>query len=104
MLYFLLFFIIIGFIFIIKWTYDLDNHYKWFNSLKPGDMILVEIFSNDCECFIEAMVVSEPFGKYIEAEISTDKKKGCQHCHKANNSCLYDVNVFHRNIVNKLPQ
>jgi len=100
----LMIFVLIGFFFIFKWTWDLDNHYKWFNSLKPGDMIKVEIFSNECECNVEAMVVAEPKGKYIEAEISTDMKKKCEHCHKANNTCLYDLNVFHRSIVNKLPE
>jgi hypothetical protein len=96
--------LILGFVFIFKWALDIDNHYKWVHSLKPGDMVQVEIFSNHCECNVEAMVVSEPQGKYIEAEISTDMKKECENCHKANDTCLYNVNVFHRSLVNKLPE
>lgn len=96
--------LLVAFGFIFKWTHDADKHYNWFHSLKPGDMIKVEIFSNNCECFVEAMVVAEPVGKYIEAEISTDMKKECENCHKANNTCRYDVNLFHRSSVNKLPE
>jgi hypothetical protein len=102
-----IFFIVIicgAFALIYKWVYELDLHFEWFNSLKPGDMIKVDLYSNDCECTVEAMVVAEPKGKYIEAEISTDNKEKCSHCHKANNTCLYDVNLFHRSIVNKLPE
>ena len=102
MLYILLFIVIVEFIFIFKWTNDLDKHYKWFNSLKPGDMIQVEIFSKECKCFTEAIVVSEPDSKYVEAEISNKKK--CQDCHKANNSCECNVNLFHRSTINKLPK
>lgn len=96
--------LLVGFFFIFKWTWDIDKHYNWFNSLKPGDMIQIEIFSNNCDCFVEAMIVSEPVGKYIEAEISTDMKKQCEHCKKSNENCLYNVNIFHRNLVNKLPE
>lgn len=96
--------VLIGFFFIFKWAYELDKSYKWFNSLKPGDMIMVEIFSNYCECFVEEMVTNEPNGKYIEAELSTDMKKECENCRKANNTCLYNVNLFHRSLVNKLPE
>lgn len=96
--------LLIGFYFIIKWTYELDKHYKWFNSLKPGDTILVTIFGNDCDCQKEAMVIEEPVGKYIEAQMSTEQTDKCIFCHKANDSCLYQATLFHRNTVNKLPE
>jgi hypothetical protein len=97
--------LLIGFSFIIKWTYELDKHYKWFNLLKPGDTILVTIFSENCDCKKEAMVIEEPVGKYVEAQLSTDEKSKCKSCDKANDSCFYDnITSFHRNTINKLPE
>lgn len=96
--------LILCFLYIFKWVHEADIHYKWFYSLKPGDMIQVQICSDDCECYVEAMVTSEANAKYIKAEISTDLKKQCENCFKGNNSCQYNVNYFHRSSVNKLPE
>lgn len=102
--YFLSLLVIFALVLISKWTYQLDKHYEWFNSLKPGDNILVTIFGNDCECQKEAMVIAEPIGKYVETQMSTDEKLKCSSCHKANDSCFYQATLFHRNTVSKLPE
>jgi len=91
----------------IFWSaYKKDKHYKWFNNLKPGDKVLVTIYSDNCECQKESMIVSEPFNKYVEAYLSTDIKRTCRYCYKTNGmknrSCKYDITLFHRNSVNKL--
>jgi hypothetical protein len=99
MIYILAALILVAFFFIFKWTSELDKHYKWFNSLKPGDLILVMIFSESCECYKEAMVIEEPVGKFVEARMSTDETEKCILCHKANDTCLYQVTQFHRNTV-----
>jgi hypothetical protein len=94
--------VLLGFALIFKHAYDLDKRYQWFRSLKPGDMIQVEIFSDNCECYTEAMVISEPVNKYVEAQLSTDVKNECKRCRKANSSCHYEVTLFHRSSVSKI--
>ena len=95
--------ILLCFAFIFKAVWELDKHYKWFSELKPGDIIIVEIFSNECECQGKAKVLKEPYGKYVEAEMFPETKKMCEHCEKANNSCSCESYMFHRSSVNKLP-
>lgn len=71
--------ILILFALMFRIVNKMDSHYKWFNNLKPGDMILVTIYSNSCECHKEAMVISEPKRKYVEAQMSTDVIRTCKH-------------------------
>jgi hypothetical protein len=91
--------------FIIMLIYNLkekDKHDNWFKSLKPGDIVLADISSEKCDCRKEAMITSDPFNKYIEAQLSTDTKSICKLCPKANITCEYNTTLFHRSSINKI--
>lgn len=68
---------------------QLDRKINWFNSLKPGDNILVEIFSEDCECFVQALVITPAIGKTIIAKVIVDNYS-CDQC----NTCWKHVTMF----------
>ena len=88
----------------------LNSFFKttWFSNLKPGDKILVVIFSEFCECKREATVIKVPEGSYIEASI--DDISECLKCAKIKSitsgmnetSCWYNVTQFHKRNVAKI--
>lgn len=89
----LLSFCTIGVFMIIK------NHIKkdkWFTNLKPGDKILVQIFSEDCECFVKATVIESAKNGYVNAEVSKDAKL----CKKL--SCWSNVTTFRKSSIKQL--
>ena len=81
---------------------------KWFSNLKPGDKILVRIFSDSCECKREATVINVPKNSHIEAKI--DNIDNCLDCAKIKaltksgmneSSCWSHVTEFHKSNVFK---
>lgn len=97
--------IILGFIifgslaFLFKIVYDSHRKEKWFNSLKPGDNIVVWIYSEYCECIRDAVVTKPSDGKYIEAQIiDIEKCKNCAEFNSKNKegkeTCWYNVSKF----------
>lgn len=72
---------------------------KWFMNLKPGDEILVKIFSEDCDCYKKAIVVKSPSKK-----ISTDKYNNpyCEDSSSYREVSTYLVEVkFDQETINK---
>ena len=70
-----------------------NRHLKkdsWFKSLKPGDKLLVQIFAEDCECFVEATVTESAKNDYINADVSKDAEL----CKKL--SCWSNVTQFRK--------
>jgi preprotein translocase subunit YajC len=99
----LLILLALGFIIIYKLAYDADKHLKWFNSLKPGDKVLVQIYSKYCQCAREAVVIKcsmDNGGKHIEANLLPDVTQRCELCSKVNSidgedsTCWYNVTSF----------
>jgi len=96
--------LILGFFYVlIRHVMEDQKHYKWFYSLKPGDRILVRIYSQFCDCPIEAVVVDSAHNKYITAQIDNDTVNKCKQCAEANgtdqkgsNTCYYEVTMFKR--------
>jgi len=96
--------LIIGFTCIFIGYYQKNKHYKWFSKLKQGDKVLVNIYSDNCDCYKEAMIISPPDRKFVEAYMSTDVKHSCKKCINADSSCKYDVTMFKYYTIKKLPE
>lgn len=99
----LLILIAVGFIYIFKLAHESDKHLKWFRALKPGDRVLVRIYSKYCECAREAVVTKgcmDNDGKHIEADLLPDVTKACSLCAELNSmeignvTCWYKVTSF----------
>ena len=82
---------------------------KWFSNLKPGDKVLVRIFSDSCECMREATVINVPEDAHIEAKVDDIDK--CLDCAKIKaltksgmneSSCWSHVTLFHKKNVSKI--
>ena len=106
---FLWLFIICAFAFLFKIVYSSDKHYNWFMKLKPGDKILVMIYSHFCECLKEAEVTKASNGKYLEAKILDIEF--CKNCAEFNSkdkkgeqTCWYNVVMFKKSDVCKIKQ
>lgn len=103
---FILWIIILGSIgLLFSIVYKSQKHYKWFMSLRPGDKIIVSIYSRFCECTREATVTKASDGKYIEAKVDAD----CSNCAEFNSkdekgeiTCWYHVTKFDKNSVGKI--
>lgn len=99
-------FIIIGFIFLsmigfiiilFGINYKSKKYRKWLWNLKPGDNILVYIYSNYCECTREATVITGFNGEHIEAKIKPDCSKCAELMSKNDKgkiTCWYEVTKF----------
>lgn len=101
--------VIVLLLFISKLKYESSQHTDWFSNLKPGDKIFVQIYSNDCECLKEAIVINSAIGNYIDAKI-VDLEK-CISCSKINaidennnNTCWYNVTRFYKYNVVKIEE
>jgi hypothetical protein len=89
--------IAVGFIFIFGLAREADKHLKWFRSLKPGDRVLVRIYSKYCECAREAVVIKSCMdngGKYIEADLLPDVTQTCSLCDELNSIEIDGVTSF----------
>jgi len=108
-LYILYAILILGFALLFKVVYDSDKRYKWFMKLKPGDKILVKIYSFHCDCGKEATVTKESDGKYIGAEVvDIERCKGCAEINSRNKAgeitCWYNVTMFKKGDVGKIKE
>jgi hypothetical protein len=56
-------------IFCGKILYDSQKKYNWFKNLKPNDKILVSIFSENCDCKKESIVMTKPIGKFVKCKM-----------------------------------
>jgi len=85
---------------LLKIVYDSNKKEKWFMNLKPGDKIVVGIYSNYCECFRDAEVTKISDGKFIKAKI-TENCKNCAEAKSKNKygdeTCFYHVTLFAKN-------
>lgn len=71
---------------------------KWLKSLKPGDKILVRIYSKTCECVCEATVTKALERDFINATLDEVNRKNCESCSKLKGEdCWYDVTRFYKN-------
>jgi len=91
--------IIAAFAMMFRIVLDAHKKEKWFNSLKPGDNIVVWIYSEYCECMRDAVITKSSNGKFIEAEIiDIEKCKTCSEFHSKDKSgketCWYNVQSF----------
>jgi len=99
----------LGFITIGILAYQSDKHLKWFNSLQPGDQVLVRIYSKYCECARVATVTVASDGKYIQCTMSEQVSKDCKDCaaingrdSKGNNTCWHHVTYYKRKDISKV--
>lgn len=105
---FLLGLITISIVILIEIVYNSQKKYKWFKNLKPGDEIIVTIFSENCECE-RPSIVKEQLGNNVKAEMLTDTITNCENCAKINSkneknepTCWYKVTVFNKKDVYKI--
>ena len=101
--------VIIGYV--IKFTWQDDKHHRWFSNLKPGDHVLVRIFSINCDCSAKATITSLPNGKSITAKLDNKDYDKCKTCaeingtdDKNNETCWYHITTFNRKNVAKLEE
>ena len=99
------------FFFACRIVYKSDKHYRWFKTLKPGDRVLVRIYSINCNCEAKATITSEANGKYINALIDSKDYKHCETCAHLNgdgnngvNTCWYNITKFNKGNVAKLEE
>lgn len=85
----------------VKYLLSVDEFKKWFNNLKPGDKILVKIYSSYCECDREATVTESSYNKFIVAKMDDMTYNKCKECalfksqnDKGNLTCYYDATKF----------
>lgn len=92
---------------LLKIVLSKTKKYNWLRSLKPGDVVLVRVYSKMCECLKEATVTKSLENNFLEAKIIDHKK--CEQCAILNSketengavTCWYNVNRFHKNNVVK---
>lgn len=92
---------------LLKIVLSKTKKYNWLRSLKPGDVVLVRVYSKMCECLKEATVTKSLENNHLEAKIIDHKK--CEDCAAINSketklsniTCWYNVTKFHKNNVVK---
>lgn len=102
--------IIVGLFILLVYTNNRNEKRKWFKKLKIGDKVLVNIYSENCDCEATATVLNNSVGESISAVIDDESYKRCEQCSLINgtinnsidNTCWYKVNSFHINKVNKI--
>lgn len=95
-------------IFLLNYIIREFNKNKKFKIIKPGDKVLVTIYSEYCECERESNVI-EKYENKIKARISEEVNKKCLQCsnfkainEEGKNTCNYFVTEFSKFDVKKL--
>jgi len=103
--------IIISLLIIIcgKIVYDSQKKYNWFKNLKLNDKILVDIFSENCNCKKESIVTAKPIGKFVKCEMLPETLINCEKCANLNSlndknelTCWYKITIFNKNNIYKI--
>jgi hypothetical protein len=82
----------------------------WFNNLKPGDKILVRIYSANCDCYKHSIVTNSVSDGFITASLDSETQSKCKECAFLNSgtdsgpdiTCWYGVDSFNINAVSKI--
>jgi hypothetical protein len=82
----------------------------WFDKLKPGDKILVRIYSANCDCYRHAIVNKSAIDGFITASLDSETQSKCKECAFINSgtdsgpdiTCWYGVDLFNINAVSKI--
>jgi hypothetical protein len=96
-------------IMLVKYLLSVDKFKKWFYNLKPGDKILVKIYSNYCDCYREATVTKSSDNKLISAKMDDVVYNKCKECalfksknDKGEVTCYYDMTKFTKQDVSEI--